>query len=130
MKKPSPFIFSCMWCLIFRGGLAIAQNEVPLTPAEFVSQAVNSDEPAKAYSGSAKERRIRLAERAASRYDFEFDLSGLPEYEPRQMVEGKLRVWGNNYVGDSGLAQQWQDAFTKFHPGIEFEWVLPTGRPM
>ncbi|MFT5138869.1 MAG: phosphate transport system substrate-binding protein [Rhodothermales bacterium] len=126
MKKPSPFIFSCMWCLIFPGGLAIAQNEVPLTPAEFVSQAVNSDEPAKAYSGSAKERRIRLAERAASRYDFEFDLSGLPEYEPRQMVEGKLRVWGNNYVGDSGLAQQWQDAFTKFHPGIEFEWVLPT----
>lgn len=113
-------------CLLNFAGGATAQTREEVSPAEFVSQMEQPDEEVKAYSGSAKERRIRLAARAASSYDFKFDLSGLPAYQPRQQVKGKLRVWGNNYVGDSGLAKKWEDAFSAFHPDASFEWVLPT----
>lgn len=98
----------------------------PRTAAEFVLQGTPADEPVKAFSGSAAERRARLAERAKSTSGFKFDLSGLPAYQPKQKITGKIRLWGNNYVGDSGLAQRWRDEFIKHHPGAEFELVLPT----
>ncbi len=104
----------------------VAAEAVRQSPAEFVTQSVSSDEELKPYSGSAVERRKRLAERAASRYGFDFDLSELPSYAPKQAITGTVRFWGNNYIGDSGLAGLWQEGFAKFHPGIEFEWVLPT----
>lgn len=96
------------------------------SPAEFVTQSVSEDEQLKPYSGSAVERRKRLADRARSKYSYEFDLSGLPAYEPGKAITGTVRFWGNNYIGDSGLAGRWQEGFAKFHPGIDFEWVLPT----
>lgn len=105
---------------------AVADTGQPSTPAEFVTQSVSPDEPVKKYSGSAVERRQRLAERAASSYDYDFDLGELPAYQPKQKISGTIRVWGNNYVGDSGLAQRWQEAFTAFHPEARFELVLPT----
>ena len=96
------------------------------TAAEFVTGSVPADKPGKPYSGSAAERRVRLAERARSAYSFEFDLSGLPSYQPSQSVTGRLRLWGNNYIGDSGLAERWVDEFRKHQPDLEFELVLPT----
>jgi phosphate transport system substrate-binding protein len=98
----------------------------PLTPAEFVLRRAFGDEPAPAYSGSAAERRTRLAERARSAYTHRFDLSGLPAYAPRRTVTGTIRIWGNNYVGDSGLSAAIEEGFKKFHPQARFEWVLPT----
>lgn len=105
-----------------------AQSGAPAsrTAAEFVLQAPSADEPVKPFSGSATERRARLADRAKSTSGFKFDLSGLPVYQPRQKITGKIRLWGNNYIGDSGLAQRWRDDFLKHHPGAEFELVLPT----
>lgn len=105
---------------------AFSQSPAPKTPAEFVTQSVAGDEPVKAFSGSAVERRQRLADRARSTYDYKFDLSGVPAYRASRTVSGKLRLWGNNYIGDSGLAQAWRDAFRKHHPQVEFELVLPT----
>lgn len=55
-----------------------------------------------------------------------FDLSGLPEYKPQQKVTGTLRISGNNYIGDSPLGKYWMDAFSKYHPGIEFKTELHT----
>ena len=98
----------------------------PKTAAEFVTGSESADEAGTPYSGSAAERRIRLAERARGVYSFEFDLSGLPNYQPSQEVSGTLRLWGNNYVGDSGLAQRWVDEFREHQPSLEFELVLPT----
>lgn len=106
--------------------VGVATEEIRKSPAEFVTQSVTADEELKPYSGSAVERRKRLAERAASKYGFEFDLSDLPPYTPKQAITGTVRFWGNNYIGDSGLAASWQAGFAAFHPGIEFEWVLPT----
>ena len=98
----------------------------PRTTAEFVLQTPAADEPVKPFSGSATERRARLADRAKSAYTLQFDLSGLPTYQPKRKITGTIRLWGNNYIGDSGLAGRWRDAFKKFHPGVEFELVLPT----
>ena len=98
----------------------------PKTAAGFVTGSESADEAGTPYSGSAAERRIRLAERARGAYSFEFDLSGLPNYQPSQEVSGTLRLWGNNYVGDSGLAQRWVDEFREHQPSLEFELVLPT----
>jgi len=53
-----------------------------------------------------------------------FDLSALPAYEPSAKVSGKLRIWGNNYIADSGLADVWAEEFRKFHPGIQIEYNL------
>jgi len=104
----------------------VAAEKARKSPAEFVTQSVTQDEELKPYSGSAVERRKRLADRAASKYGFDFDLSELPPYAPKQAITGTLRFWGNNYIGDSGLSALWQEGFARFHPGIEFEWVLPT----
>lgn len=108
----------------WQGLLAHEANET--TPAEFVTQSLRDEDALKRYSGSAAERTVRLAPRAALKYEHEFDLQGHPAYKPRHEVNGTIRLWGNNYVGDSGLAQRWADAFSKFHPGAEFEMVLPT----
>jgi phosphate transport system substrate-binding protein len=53
-----------------------------------------------------------------------FDLSGLPAYQPQEKVSGTLRIWGNNYLADSGLADVWEAEFRKFHPDVRIEWNL------
>jgi len=50
-----------------------------------------------------------------------FDLSGLPAYESEQQVSGTLRLWGDNYLAHSGLAQVWAEEFRKAQPGIQIE---------
>ncbi len=59
-------------------------------------------------------------------YTKKFDLSKLPHYRPMQQVSGTLRIWGNNYIGDSGLAKKWQDAFNHYQPNVKFAFNLPS----
>ena len=94
----------------------------PGTPADFVLGGTADRAPL----GSAAERRIRMADRAQQRYTYLFDLSELPRYEPKQAVSGVIRLWGNNYIGDSGLAERWCAEFRKHHAEAECELVLPT----
>lgn len=49
-------------------------------------------------------------------------LAGLSPYEPKQSVNGTIRVWGNPYIPE--LVQAWQDGFRKHHPGITFRTDL------
>src|SRR5438105_14738830 len=53
-----------------------------------------------------------------------FDLSGLPAYEPEAQVSGTLRIWGNNYLAASGLAQVWAEEFRTAHPALQMAWYL------
>src|SRR5438128_7603136 len=77
--------------------------------------------------GSAAERKARMSSRAnAAAYTKKFDLSGLPHYVPEEKPTGKLRIYGNNYVGDAPLGGWWKEAFAKFQPGIEIEYFLPS----
>jgi phosphate transport system substrate-binding protein len=61
------------------------------------------------------------SERATKRYyDAQFDLSGLPAYEPRREVTRTLAQWGNHYIRLSGLAAAWEAGFRKYHPNASF----------
>ena len=57
-----------------------------------------------------------------------FDLSALPAYKPQHKVTGTIRLWGSNYPTDGNLAEYWQKEFTKFHPGVKFQWNMLTTR--
>ncbi|KAK7211725.1 hypothetical protein V2G26_018903 [Clonostachys chloroleuca] len=59
-------------------------------------------------------------------YNKSWDLSDLPTYQPQDLLNGTLRIWGSNYLKDGQLGQYWQETFNKFQPGIEIEYNLPT----
>jgi len=59
-------------------------------------------------------------------YTHPWDLSGLPDYQPEQMVSGTIREWGSNYFADSNLNDYWEAAFHKFQPGIKFDVHMRT----
>ncbi|MCW5548648.1 MAG: hypothetical protein KIT44_06760 [Opitutaceae bacterium] len=109
--------------------MAAPSSDAPVSPAEFVLQQILAESKQEAgapAAGTALERRLRMADRAASTYHHEFDLSGLPAYKAKSQVSGVIRLWGTNYIFDSGLAQRWRDEFIKRHPNATFELVLPT----
>jgi len=49
-------------------------------------------------------------------------LKDLQSYRPKQKVSGTIRNWGNNYI--PALMKDWEDGFSKFHPGVRFETNL------
>src|SRR5579864_1117086 len=53
----------------------------------------------------------------------EFDLRGLPHYEPTQAVSGTIRNFG---FGLGGVLAEWEQGFRKLHPAVTFEDHLPT----
>jgi phosphate transport system substrate-binding protein len=70
----------------------------------------------------SKARAVGTKTRAQKKYyTKEFDLSGLPEYKPGQVVSGTIRQWGNNYIKDSPLVEVWEAGFRKYHPDVKFK---------
>ena len=59
-------------------------------------------------------------------YTNKFDLSGLPHYQPKQLLTGWVRLHGNNYLSDGLLGDLWQQGFAKYQPGIRLSYYLPT----
>jgi phosphate transport system substrate-binding protein len=98
-----------------------------VSAAASAQQSQPTAESRKLPPGSAEERRARMSVRANSvAYTKKFDLSGLPHYVPEAKPKGKLRIYGNNYIGDAPLGGWWKQAFQKFQPGIEIEYHLPS----
>ncbi|WP_440224398.1 PstS family phosphate ABC transporter substrate-binding protein [Dokdonella sp. MW10] len=99
-----------------------------------VAETPSKPEPAKAETPTNANRSIwtlnvtsfRKERGAIGGYTKEWDLGDLPRYEPKHKLEGTLRIWGSNYLKDGPLGGYWEEAFRKFHPGITFEWNLPT----
>ena len=54
-------------------------------------------------------------------YPNHWDLSGLPDYKPQQIVSGTIREWGSNYFADSNLNDYWEAEFRKDQPGVKFD---------
>lgn len=54
-------------------------------------------------------------------YEVEFDLSGLPDYHPKEELSGVIRQWGSNYLADSPLEGYLEAEFQKYHPNVRFE---------
>lgn len=59
-------------------------------------------------------------------YTKQYDLSGLPDYKPRQQVSGTIRIWGSNYITDGMIGGLWEVAFRKYHPDVQIEWHMKT----
>ena len=59
-------------------------------------------------------------------YTEQFDLSGLPDYQPEQTVSGTIHEWGSNYFDASPLGKYWEEGFHRFQPGVSFEYHLKT----
>ena len=59
-------------------------------------------------------------------YQPQFDLSGLPHYQPEKLLTGWIKIYGNNYISDGKLGEYWEKAFAKFQPGIRISYYLPT----
>ena len=94
---------------------------MPLYASAQSSQSMPTEESKKLPTGSAAERKARMAARANTpAYTQKFDLSGLPSYVPQDKPTGTLRVCGNNYVGDSPLGEWWREAFAKYQPASRF----------
>jgi phosphate transport system substrate-binding protein len=90
-------------------------------------QSQPTEESKKLPTGSAAERKARMAARASQpAYTKKFDLSGLPHYVPEDKPKGTLRIAGNNYVGDAPLGGWWKEAFEKLQPDIKIEYYLPS----
>lgn len=104
-----------------RGSLLTAIALCLLLPSPWVAQDSHAQTTTDA-DALSKARAIGNKNRSERRYyTVQFDLSGLPTYQPRQQVAGSLRQWGNNYLKDSGLMDVWEAEFRKHHPGIRFE---------
>jgi len=55
----------------------------------------------------AARAKMMSARGAKTAYTRKFDLSGLPQYQPRQKVSGTIRIWGSNYITDGFLGGYW-----------------------
>lgn len=74
---------------------------------------------------AARAKKMAVAGRKVF-YTKKYDLSGLPEYKPKHMVTGTLRMWGSNYITDGMVGGYWEEAFRKAQPGITFDWHMKT----
>jgi phosphate transport system substrate-binding protein len=59
-------------------------------------------------------------------YTKTWDLSSLPKYEPKQKVNGTIRMWGSNYITDGFLGGYWEAAFRKYQPDAKFDFRMKT----
>jgi phosphate transport system substrate-binding protein len=59
-------------------------------------------------------------------YTHPWDLSGLPDYKPQQVVSGTIREWGSNYFADSNLNDYWETEFHKSQPDVKFDVHMRT----
>jgi len=59
-------------------------------------------------------------------YTHPWDLSGLPDYKPQQIVSGTIREWGSNYFADSDLNEYWETEFHKWEPDVKFDVHMRT----
>ncbi len=73
-------------------------------------------------------RAVAIAKRGEQRMypENQFDLSDLPAYKPKAILDGWIRIHGVNYIETGKLRKYWEEAFAKVQPGIKISWFLPT----
>ena len=109
---------------LVRAAAALALGSSLLSGAVFAQQ--QSEDAKNALRAQADRARVIYERGKAAHYKDTFDLSGMPHYEPKQLLTGWVRLHGNNYLADGRLGEYWQQGFAKFQPGIRFSNYLPT----
>jgi phosphate transport system substrate-binding protein len=92
-------------------------------PQAFAEEKKESTEGLDMQAARAKMMSVRGQKIAYTR---QWDLSGLPKYQPGQQVSGTIRIWGSNYITDGFLGGYWEAAFKKFHPDARFDFHMKT----
>jgi phosphate transport system substrate-binding protein len=90
------------------------------------AQAPDAKESTEGLEMQAARSKMMSARGQKLSYTKKFDLSGLPEYKPKQKVGGSIRFWGSNYIVDGPLGGYWEAAFRKYHPDASFDWHMKT----
>jgi len=98
-----------MSSLIFLAGITF------LVGAPAIAQQRNGLDVQKARSEHVSGRAKRVY------YTNHWDLSGLPDYTPQQIVSGTIREWVSNYFADSNLNEYWEAEFHKIQPDVKFD---------
>jgi len=99
---------------------AVAAGDAPAGPADAAASAAaaGSQDPMQlqhARTNWLKSRSEHVY------YPPQFDLSGLPDYQPGPPLNGTIRQWGSNYLADSMLAKYLEAGFRHYQPGVKFE---------
>ena len=107
----------------FRRSIALTSLAVAFAAWTTWTAAASDAPPATTDAAALSKARATGTKKRAERkfYEPQFDLSGLPEYKPQQIVSGTIRQWGNNYIKDSPLVDVWESGFRKYHPDIRFK---------
>src|SRR5438270_13405600 len=106
----------------FHAGFAALVTLLTIAPA-FGQQSQDTENALRAQSDRA---RVIYERGRQAHYTNKFDLSGLPHYQPKQLLTGWVRLHGNNYLSDGLLGELWQQGFAKYQPGIRLSYFLPT----
>jgi phosphate transport system substrate-binding protein len=97
-----------------------------LVPGIAASQATQSEDTKNALRAQADRAGVIYKRGRMAHYTQKFDLSGLPHYQPKEILTGWVRIHGNNYLSDGLLGDLWQQGFAKYQPGIRLSYYLPT----
>ncbi len=94
----------------------------------FVAQGVAQEgkESTEGLDMQAARAKMMSARGSKVAYTKQWDLSGLPKYQPKQKVSGTIRMWGSNYITDGFLGGYWEAAFRKYHPDVKFDFHMKT----
>jgi phosphate transport system substrate-binding protein len=91
-----------------------------------LSQAQEPKESTEGLDMQAARAKMMSARGSKVAYTKKWDLSGLPNYQPKQKVSGTIRMWGSNYITDGFLGGYWEAAFKKYHPDVKFDFHMKT----
>ncbi len=107
---------------------ALAVLSAAMTIAAIAQRGANTTPKGRANGMKMQEARDKMMTERGKQvmYTKKFDLSGLPDYKPRQKVSGTIRLWGSNYITDGRTGKLWEDALRKYHPNVKFEWHMKT----
>ncbi|MDB6128192.1 MAG: ABC-type phosphate transport system, substrate-binding protein, partial [Verrucomicrobia bacterium] len=103
-------------------------DAVTAAPAHAVVAAPTKNADAEATLRTQALRAVAIAKRGEQRMypENQFDLSDLPAYKPKAILDGWIRIHGLNYIETGKLRKYWEEAFAKVQPGIKISWFLPT----
>jgi phosphate transport system substrate-binding protein len=90
------------------------------------AQTASKEDSEKSFLAQKERAGVIVDRGATAHYTKKFDMSGLPHYKPTKMLNGWLRIHGNNYLVDGKLGEYWKQAFEKAQPGVRISYYLPT----
>ncbi|HEV3089620.1 MAG TPA: substrate-binding domain-containing protein [Candidatus Elarobacter sp.] len=111
--------------LFVLSALAAAPATV-LAPRYASAQSTTEEDVKKSFQAQAERAGVVYERGRQPHYTQKFDLSGLPQFSPKEQLSGWIRIHGSNYLADGMLGEYWEKGFQKYQPGVKISYYLPT----